>query len=104
MPGEIRHKTQEHLRNRSAQVTVTLAIVFVITYFPFQVWVLLARWVRVDKNTPIMIYALYITKQLLFANGCFNPIALFIVSSTFRRLLVRHIFRSAEQKVYSTKF
>lgn len=104
MPGEIRHRMQEQLRNRSARMTMALAIVFVITYFPFQVWVLLARWVRVDKNTPIMIYALYLSKHLLFANGCFNPIALFIVSSTFRRLLVRHVFRSAEQKVYSTKF
>ncbi|PNF29283.1 hypothetical protein B7P43_G08954 [Cryptotermes secundus] len=104
MPGEMRHRIQEQLRNRSARMTMALAIVFVITYFPFQVWVLLARWVRVDKNTPIMIYALYLSKHLLFANGCFNPIALFIVSSTFRRMLVRHVFRSAEQKVYSTKF
>lgn len=103
MPGEIRHRMQEQVRNRSARMTMALAIVFVITYFPFQVWVLLARWVRVDKNTPIMIYALYLSKQLLFANGCFNPIALFIVSSNFRRLLVRHVFRSAEQKVYNTK-
>jgi gastrin-releasing peptide receptor len=104
MPGEIRHRTQEVLRNRSARMTMTLAIVFVITYFPFQVWVLLARWVRVDKNTPVMIYALYLSKHLLFANGCFNPIALFIVSSMFRKMFARHIFRSAEQKVYSTKF
>lgn len=104
MPGEIRHRTQEVLRNRSARMTMALAIVFVITYFPFQVWVLLARWVRVDKNTPVMIFALYLSKHLLFANGCFNPIALFIVSSTFRKTFARHVFRSAEQKVYSTKF
>jgi gastrin-releasing peptide receptor len=104
MPGEIRHRSQEVLRNRSAQMTMTLAIVFVITYFPFEIWVVLARWVRVDKNTPVMIYFLYLSKHLLFANGCFNPIALFSVSSTFRKTLARHISRSAEQKVYSTKF
>jgi hypothetical protein len=104
MPGEIRHVMQEQLRNRFARMTMALAIVFVITYLPFQVWVLLARWVRVDKNTPIMIYALYLSKHLLFANGCFNPIALFTVSSNFRRLFIRYFSRSVEQKVYSTKF
>ncbi|KDR09648.1 neuropeptide CCHamide-2 receptor-like isoform X4 [Zootermopsis nevadensis] len=102
MPGEIRHTVQEQLRMRSARVMIALAVVFVITYFPFQVWVLLARWVRLDKHHPIMIYALYVSKHLLFANGCFNPIALFIVSSTFKRLLVRYLRGSIEQRTYST--
>jgi hypothetical protein len=66
---------------------LALAVVFVITYFPFQVWVLLTRWVRLDRRHPIMIYALSLSKHLLFANGCFNPIALFIVSSKFRNRL-----------------
>jgi gastrin-releasing peptide receptor len=103
IPGEIRHRMQEQMRTRSARMMIALAIVFVITYFPFQIWVLLARWVRLNKQHPIMIFALYLSKQLLFANGCFNPIALFIVSSAFRRLFVRYLCCRPKQRVYSTK-
>jgi hypothetical protein len=70
---------------------MALAVVFVITYFPFYVWVVLAHWVGVDTKSTIMTYALHLTKQLLFANVCFNPIAMFAVSSTLRKLLVRHV-------------
>jgi hypothetical protein len=88
IPGEIRHHAQEESRIRSARMMMALAVVFVITYFPFQLWVVLERFVRLDIDTPIMIYTLHFTKQLLFANGCFNPIAMFAVSKTFRKLLV----------------
>ena len=50
-----------------------------------------------------MVYALHFTKQVLFANGCFNPIAMFVVSSTFRKLLARHVTYSSETGVYSTR-
>ena len=103
MPGEIRHRMQEESRMRSARIMMALAVVFVITYFPFHVWIVLARCAGVNKYSPIMIYALHFTKQLLFANGCFNPIAMFVVSSTFRKLLACHVTYSSEKGVYSTK-
>jgi len=95
MPGEIRQEVLEEARIRTARMMIALAVVFVITYFPFQVWIVLVRFVRVDVKSPIMVYALHITKQMLFANGCFNPIAMFAVSSTFRDLLVRHVSYSS---------
>ena len=88
IPGEIRHHAQGESRIRSARIMMALAVVFVITYFPFQLYVVLERFVRLDLNSPIMICTLHFTKQLLFANGCFNPIAMFAVSKTFRKLLV----------------
>jgi hypothetical protein len=103
IPGENRHWLPERMRKRSARMTLALAVVFLITYVPFQVWVLLARWVRLDKHQPSMVYALYFTKIMLFANGCFNPIALFTVSTVFRRLFVRYLCCPAKQRVYSTK-
>ena len=90
-PGEIRHHAQQESRIRSARMMMALAVVFVITYFPFQMWVVLVRFVQVDINSPITIYALHLTKQMLFANGCFNPIAMLAVSSTFRKFLRRHV-------------
>jgi len=103
MPGELRHRMQEQQRNKTALMMMALAVVFVITYFPFQVWVLLVRWGRVNEHHPIMIYGLYLSKHLLFANGCFNPIALFIVSSRFKDMFVRDVLRPLEQRVYSIK-
>jgi hypothetical protein len=91
IPGEIRHHQQEESRIRSARMMMALAVVFVITYFPFHVWTALVRFVSVDIKSPVMIYALHFTKQLLFANECFNPIAVFIVSTKFRKLLASHV-------------
>jgi hypothetical protein len=103
IPGEISQYTLQESRIRSAPMMMALAVVFVITYFPFHVWTALARWVKLDIKSPVMIYALHLTKQMLFANGCFNPIAMFAVSSTLRKLLVRHVSYSSENEVYSTR-
>jgi hypothetical protein len=103
IPGETCHQMIQESRIRSARMMMALAVVFVITYFPFHIWVVLARCVRVNIHSPIMIYALHFTKQLLFANGCFNPIAMFAVSSTLRKMLVRHVNYSPEMGVYSTR-
>jgi len=103
IPGENSHHTLQESRIRSARMMVALAVVFVITYFPFHIWVVLARCVQVNMHSPIMIYALHFTKQLLFANGCFNPIAMFAVSSNLRKMLVRHVNYSPEMGVYNTR-
>jgi hypothetical protein len=103
IPGDNCHQMLQESRIRSARIMMALAVVFVITYFPFHVWVVLARWVSVDIQSPIMIYAHHFTKQMLFANGCFNPIAMFAVSSTLRKMLVRHVSYSSENEVYSTR-
>jgi hypothetical protein len=103
IPGEIRHHAQKESRIRSARMMMALAVVFVITYFPFQMWGVLVRFVRVDRKSPIMIYALHFSKQMLFANGCFNPTAMFAVSSKLRKVLVRHVSHSSEKGLYSTR-
>jgi hypothetical protein len=103
IPGEIYHQTIQESRIRSARMMMALAVVFVITYFPFHVWLVVARWMRVEIKSSVMIYSLHFTKQLLFANGCFNPIAMFAVSKTFRKLLARHVNYSAENGVYNTR-
>jgi len=103
IPGEFCQRMLQKSRIKSARMMIALAVVFVITYFPFYVWVLLVRFVGVDKNSPITIYAHHFTKQLLFANGCFNPIAMFAVSSKLRKLLVRHVSYSSGSGVYSTR-
>jgi gastrin-releasing peptide receptor len=87
IPGEICQQMIQESRIRSARMMMALAVVFVITFFPFHVWLVVAGWMRVNKKSSVMIYSLHFAKQLLFANGCFNPIAIFAVSRTFRKML-----------------
>jgi len=103
IPGEIRHQMLQDSRIWSAKIMMALAVVFCITYLPFQMWLVVVRFVGVNTHSPFMVYALHFAKQMLFANGCFNPIAMFAVSNTFRKLLVRHVKYSAENVVYSTR-
>jgi hypothetical protein len=103
IPGEICQQTLQESRINSACMMMALAVFFVITYCPSHIWVLLANGLSVNIYSPIMNYALHVTKQLLFANGCFNPIAIFAVSSKLKKLLVRHVKYSPENEVYSTR-
>ncbi|KDR09647.1 neuropeptide CCHamide-2 receptor-like isoform X2 [Zootermopsis nevadensis] len=97
MPGDTRYRIQEQLRNRSARVMVALAVVFVLSYFPFHVMILLIHCVDVSERNPLVFYSLHVSKHLLFANGCFNPIALIVVSGTFRKLFINFVSCSARQ-------
>ncbi|KAJ4449192.1 hypothetical protein ANN_00589 [Periplaneta americana] len=94
-------KMKEEERKRSARVLMSLAVIFVITNCPFHTWVMI-RWIGFDETYASMLISLYITKYLLFANGCFNPIALFITSSDFKESLTSDLC-SQKPEVYITK-
>jgi hypothetical protein len=91
MPGEIRNTIHEHLRMRSAKVMMVLAVVFVFSYFPFHIMIVLIRWVHVNERNPLVFYTRQLSKHLLFANGCLNPIALYTTCGTFRELFLSHV-------------
>jgi hypothetical protein len=99
MPGETDHRMHVKLRNRRARIVNSLAIVFVVIYFPFEVWCLVVYWWRMDREDSVL-YAEYLSKYLLFRNGCFNPTALFITSGNFRALFVSYL--CCEHKTHST--
>jgi gastrin-releasing peptide receptor/bombesin-like receptor 3 len=96
MPCALRHVTQEHARVRSAKIVTFLAIVFVVTYFPLWLWAAVVYWTDPNRQSAPVLISEYVTKYLLFANGCFNPTALCIASRTFRRLFRRYLCCSAQ--------
>jgi hypothetical protein len=104
MPGDTRYRIQEQLRNRSARVVMALAVVFVLSFFPFHVMILLIRCVRVSERNPLVFYSLHMSKHLLFADGCFNSIALIAVSCTFRKLFIHFVCSSGRQNAVISKF
>ncbi|XP_069705173.1 neuropeptide CCHamide-1 receptor-like [Periplaneta americana] len=92
MPGDTRHTVHEEARNRGATVVTALCIVFTISYVPFFMWGRIATLLSLDRwKLPFRILD-NITYYLLFSNPCFNPLALYVSSRTFRRLFNSYLF------------
>jgi len=105
MPCALPYPMHERLRRRSARIVTFLALVFVMTYFPHWLWAVVVYWVNPDRQSVPVLISEYVTKYLLFANGCFNPTALCAASSTFKGLFRRYLSCSAQpvQEVHSGK-
>jgi hypothetical protein len=98
MPGEHGHAVQEKVRCRSERVVTALAVVFILTYTPFYLWCLAASLLDKYRQRASFLVSEYLVKYLLFSNGCFKPIALYVASGTFRRLFRGYFYCSAKTK------
>ena len=92
IPGDARHKTHEDARNRGAKVVTALCVVFTISYVPFFMWGRIATTLALDRLELAYRILDNITYYLLFSNPCFNPLALYVTSRTFRRLFNGYFF------------
>jgi len=92
IPGDARHKTHEDDRNRGAKVVTALCVVFTISYVPFFMWGRIATTLALDRLELAYRILDNITYYLLFSNPCFNPLALYMTSCTFRRLFNGYFF------------
>ncbi|KDR24382.1 neuromedin-B receptor-like [Zootermopsis nevadensis] len=92
IPGDVRHKTHEKARNRGAKVVTALCVVFTISYVPFFMWGRIATTLGLDRLELSYRVLDNLTYYLLFSNPCFNPLALYVTSHTFRRLFNGYLF------------
>jgi len=92
IPGDTRHRTHEDARNRGAKVVTALCVVFTISYVPFFMWGRIATTLALDRLELAYRILDNITYYLLFSNPCFNPLALYVTSRTFRRLFNGYFF------------
>ncbi|KAJ9588462.1 hypothetical protein L9F63_018195, partial [Diploptera punctata] len=92
IPGDVRHKFHEEARNRGAKVVTALCIVFTISYVPFFMWGRIATELNLDRFQIPYKTLDNITYYLLFSNPCFNPLALYVTSNTFRRPFNEYMF------------
>jgi hypothetical protein len=92
MPGDVRHKTHEEARNRGAKVVTALCVVFTVSYVPFFMWGRIATTLGLDRLELTYRILDNFTYYLLFSNPCFNPLALYVTSHTFRRLFNGYLF------------
>lgn len=92
IPGDVRHKTHEEARNRGAKVVTALCVVFTVSYVPFFMWGRIATTLGLDRLELQYRILDNFTYYLLFSNPCFNPLALYVTSHTFRRLFNGYLF------------
>lgn len=86
MAFAMRRDGQNLIRNRSAKVLTVLIGVFLISYIPQHLWRVLYRWLELDIWNVQYRCIDKVTYYTLFANCCFNPISLYVVSRRFRKL------------------
>lgn len=90
MPGEaVRQETARHARVRSSNVLIALIAVFIISYTPIQLFRFIELWFY--GGGYLFDYVDLIAYSLLSLNSCFNPIALYVASGTFRRYYNKYI-------------
>lgn len=86
MPFAVQRRGQDLIRNRSAKVLTVLIAVFIVSYIPHHLWRVVFRWLMLDIWEVPYRCIDKITYYMLFANCCFNPISLYGVSGSFRKL------------------
>jgi gastrin-releasing peptide receptor len=85
----------EQSRKRSARVLRALALAFLISYMPTFTWKFVDYWFQDELfELPDIVFVSIdnVAYHLLFLNVCFNPVALYIVSSTFRKAFTMYMF------------
>jgi hypothetical protein len=90
IPGEaFRQETARCARVRSSNVLIALVVVFVVSYTPIQLFRFIELWFY--GGGYLFDYVDLIAYSLLSLNSCFNPVALYVASGTFRRYYNRYI-------------
>jgi hypothetical protein len=98
IPGELRSRTQEAARYRSAHMVTALAVSYAVSHIPRSIWFFLMSFYHLDRREMKYIYVDEVTNYLIFSNSCLNPLALYIASDTFRRLFKRYLFCATQNR------
>ena len=90
IPGENLHKVKNS-REKSANVMTSLCVLYIVSYVPHWVWCTVVYCYELNRHTGVVLFTEYLFKYLLFAHACFNPVALYISSSVFKKLFRRYM-------------
>jgi Leucine-rich repeat (LRR) protein len=91
MPGEGQATAQAEGRSRVANMVVVLTAVFCVSYVPNFLLRVLFVWSALEPDSELTFLISFISFCLFFCNSCFNPIALFSMSTTYKHLFFKHL-------------
>ncbi|GFG32325.1 hypothetical protein Cfor_07542 [Coptotermes formosanus] len=100
MPGEMSpvHEKIKYARRKGAKTVLGLAVAFFVSYVPWYVWQVVF-WAHYSSDYKTATYTYTFLYYLFFGNLVFNPVALYCVSSTWRRHFNRYLFCVREADV-----
>lgn len=93
MPGEMTPMKQKakYARRKGANTVLALAGAFCVSNVPWFVWQVV-YWAHYSSDQKTATYVYTFLFYLFFSNMLFNPVALYCVSSTWRRHFNRYLF------------
>lgn len=93
MPGEATSQEPiRHARVRSSNVLIALIAVFFVSYTPIQLFRFIELWFY--GGGYLFDYVDLIAYSMLSLNSCFNPVALYVASASFRKYFNRYLYYS----------
>ncbi|PSN47386.1 hypothetical protein C0J52_11172 [Blattella germanica] len=87
MPGVSQQTSLAERRKTLANMAVVLAVMFSFSYVPNFILRALVAWGIVDTESIFLVS--FITFCVFFFNSIFNPVALFVMSSKFKSLILK---------------
>jgi hypothetical protein len=100
MPGEIAGKKKvKRARLLSSNILISLAVVFGVCYVPYFLYMFLRAWFMFDMDDSTHQLINFFTFSLIFANACFNPIAVYFASRKYRLHMNRYLLCKCRQQV-----
>ncbi|XP_069682437.1 neuropeptide CCHamide-1 receptor-like [Periplaneta americana] len=100
---EFRGTVQNQKRNRSANVVIFLSVLFIICFLPYELWCVVVYCITPKFTEDSVGLTLAVSKYFLFANACFNPLALYFCSGTFKTLFRKYYFCCSRCKCVNMK-
>ncbi|XP_033346164.1 neuropeptide CCHamide-1 receptor-like [Bombus vosnesenskii] len=102
IPGEMQCQLKQvKARKKVAKMVMAFVIVFAVCFFPqhvFMLWFYIHPTAQQDYNT-FWHYFRILSFCLAFTNSCINPIALYCVSSTFRKYFDRYLLCCVPRRI-----
>ncbi|XP_069670259.1 phe13-bombesin receptor-like [Periplaneta americana] len=93
MPGEGTGQDKvKKARVLSSNILIALAVVFAICYIPYYLFIFIHYWFELKLDVSVYRVISFVTFTLIFANGCFNPIAVYVASRKYRRYMNLYLF------------
>lgn len=100
MPGEIAGKQKvKQARLLSSSILISLVVVFAVCYVPYFLYLFLRAWFTLDVDDSTHQLINFFTFSLIFANACFNPIAVYLASRKYRLHMNKYLLCKCRQKV-----
>ena len=100
MPGETAGKQRaKKARLLGSNILISLVVVFAVCYVPYFLYAFLNAWFTLDVDNSTHQLIDFFTFSLIFANACFNPIAVYLASRKYRLHMNKYLLCKCWQRV-----